>query len=320
MIAEYFTEHRTDIFMARADVPVTMGLEAGISANIGEAKAHGIDIQSDYKQSWANGFWASARANFTYSSSEFLIYEEPTYKESYRQHVGYSLKQTWGYIAERLFIDDEEAANSPSQSSFGVKYGGGDIKYTDVNGDGVITSADRVPIGYPTSPEIIYGFGFSFGHKGFDFSVFFQGLARESFWIDATNANNTSTNKYGTAPFTNNGQLLKAYADSHWSEDNRDIYALWPRYSVYHNTNNSAVSTWWMRDGSFLRLKQLELGYTLPQKWTNKVHIDNLRFYLQGNNLFCWSKFDLWDPELAGEGFNYPIQRTLNIGLNVTFK
>ncbi|MBR5704107.1 MAG: TonB-dependent receptor [Bacteroidales bacterium] len=320
MIAEYFTEHRTDIFMARADVPVTMGLQAGISANIGEAKAHGIDIQSDYKQSWANGFWASARANFTYSTSEFLVYEEPTYKESYRQHVGYSLKQTWGYIAERLFIDDEEAANSPSQQSFGVQYGGGDIKYTDVNGDGVITTADRVPIGYPTSPEIIYGFGVSFGHKGFDFSVFFQGLARESFWIDATNANNSSTNKYGTAPFTNNGQLLKAYADSHWSEDNRDIYALWPRFSAYHSTNNSAVSTWWMRDGSFLRLKQLELGYTLPQKWTNKIHIDNLRFYLQGNNLFCWSKFKLWDPELAGEGFNYPIQRTLNIGLNVTFK
>ena len=320
MIAEYFTEHRTDIFMARADVPVTMGLQAGISANIGEAKAHGVDIQADYKQSWANGFWASARANFTYSSSEFLVYEEPTYKESYRQHVGHSLKQTWGYIAERLFIDDDEAANSPSQQSFGVQYGGGDIKYTDVNGDGVITSADMVPIGFPTSPEIIYGFGFSFGHKGFDFSVFFQGLARESFWIDATNANNASTNKYGTAPFTNNGQLLKAYADSHWSEDNRDIYALWPRYSAYHNTNNSAVSTWWMRDGSFLRLKQVELGYTLPQKWTNKIHIDNLRFYLQGNNLFCWSKFDLWDPELAGEGFNYPIQKTINIGLNVTFK
>lgn len=320
MIAEYFTEHRTDIFMARADVPITMGLQAGISANIGEAKAHGIDIQADYKQSWSNGLWASARANFTYSSSEFLVYEEPTYKESYRQHVGHSLKQTWGYIAERLFIDDEEAANSPSQQAFGVQYGGGDIKYTDVNGDGVITNADRVPIGFPTSPEVIYGFGFSFGQKGFDFSVFFQGLARESFWIDATNAYNARSNKFGTAPFTNNGQLLKAYADSHWSEDNRDIYALWPRYSAYHSTNNSAVSTWWMRDGSFLRLKQLELGYSLPQKWTNKIHIDNLRFYVQGNNLFCWSKFKLWDPELAGEGFNYPIQRTINIGLNVTFK
>ncbi len=320
IIAEYFKEHRTDIFMSRADVPITMGLQAGISANVGEAKAHGVDIQADYKQSWSNGFWASARANFTYASSEFLIYEEPTYKESYRQHVGHSLKQTWGYIAERLFIDDEEAANSPSQQSFGSKYGGGDIKYTDVNGDGVITTADRVPIGFPTSPEIIYGFGFSFGHKGFDFSVFFQGLGRESFWIDATPAYDTVNNKYGTHPFVNNTQLLKAWADSHWSEDNRDIYALWPRYSAYHNTNNSAISTWWMRDGSFLRLKQLEIGYTLPQKWTNKIHIDNLRFYLQGNNLFCWSKFDLWDPELAGEGLNYPIQRTLNIGINVTFK
>ncbi len=320
IIAEYFTEHRTDIFMQRADIPNTMGLQASVYGNIGEARAQGIDIQADYKQAWASGLWASARANFTYSTSKYDVYEEPTYPESYRQHAGYSIKQTWGYIAERLFIDDEDAANSPSQAAFGSQYGGGDIKYTDVNGDGVITTADRVPIGYPTSPEIIYGFGVSLGHKGFDFSVFFQGLARESFWIDATSAYNTSANRYGTAPFVNNGQLLKAYADSHWSEDNRDIYALYPRYSAYENYNNTQVSTWWMRDGSFIRLKQMEFGYTLPQKLTNKLHIDNLRVYFQGNNLWCWSKFKLWDPELAGEGFNYPIQRTLNIGVNVTFK
>ena len=320
IIAEYFTEHRTDIFMQRADIPNTMGLQASVYGNIGEARAKGIDIQADYKQAWASGVWASARANFTYSTGKYDVYEEPTYPESYRQHAGRSIKQTWGYIAERLFIDDEDAANSPSQAAFGSQYGGGDIKYTDVNGDGVITNADMVPIGYPTSPEIIYGFGVSVGHKGFDFSVFFQGLGRESFWIDATSAYNTSTNRYGTAPFVNNGQLLKAYSDSHWSEDNRDIYALYPRYSAYENKNNTQVSTWWMRDGSFLRLKQMEFGYTLPQKFTNKIHIDNLRVYFQGNNLFCWSKFKLWDPELAGEGFNYPIQRTFNIGLNVTFK
>ena len=320
IIAEYFTERRSDIFMQRADIPNTMGLQASVYGNIGQARAKGVDIQADYKQAWASGLWASARANFTYSTSKYDIYEEPTYPEAYRQHAGYSIKQTWGYIAERLFIDDEDAANSPSQAAFGSQYGGGDIKYTDVNGDGVITNADMVPIGYPTSPEIIYGFGVSLGHKGFDFSVFFQGLARESFWIDATSAYNTSQNKYGTAPFVNNGQLLQAYADSHWSEDNRDIYALYPRYSAYENYNNTAVSTWWMRDGSFLRLKQLEFGYTLPQKFTNKIHIDNLRVYFQGNNLLCWSKFKLWDPELAGEGFNYPIQRTFNIGVNVTFK
>ena len=320
IIAEYFTEHRTDIFMQRADIPNTMGLQAAVYGNIGQARSKGIDIQADYKQAWASGLWASARANFTYSTGKYDVYEEPTYPESYRQHAGRSIKQTWGYIAERLFVDDEDAANSPSQAAFGSQYGGGDIKYTDVNGDGVITNADMVPIGYPTSPEIIYGFGVSLGHKGFDFSVFFQGLGRESFWIDATSAYSTKYNKYGTAPFVNNGQLLKAYSDSHWSEDNRDIYALYPRYSAYENHNNTQVSTWWMRDGSFVRLKQMEFGYTLPQKLTNKIHIDNLRVYFQGNNLLCWSKFKLWDPELAGEGFNYPIQRTFNIGVNVTFK
>lgn len=320
IIAEYFTEHRTDIFMQRADIPNTMGLQAAVYGNIGQARSKGIDIQADYKQAWASGLWASARANFTYSTGKYDVYEEPTYPESYRQHAGRSIRQTWGYIAERLFVDDEDAANSPSQAAFGSQYGGGDIKYTDVNGDGVITNADMVPIGYPTSPEIIYGFGVSIGHKGFDFSVFFQGLGRESFWIDATSAYSTKYNKYGTAPFVNNGQLLKAYSDSHWSEDNRDIYALYPRYSAYENHNNTQVSTWWMRDGSFVRLKQMEFGYTLPQKLTNKIHIDNLRVYFQGNNLLCWSKFKLWDPELAGEGFNYPIQRTFNIGVNVTFK
>lgn len=320
IIAEYFTEHRTDIFMQRADIPNTMGLQAAVYGNIGQARSKGIDIQADYKQAWASGLWASARANFTYSTGKYDVYEEPTYPESYRQRAGRSIRQTWGYIAERLFVDDEDAANSPSQAAFGSQYGGGDIKYTDVNGDGVITNADMVPIGYPTSPEIIYGFGVSLGHKGFDFSVFFQGLGRESFWIDATSAYSTKYNKYGTAPFVNNGQLLKAYSDSHWSEDNRDIYALYPRYSAYENHNNTQVSTWWMRDGSFVRLKQMEFGYTLPQKLTNKIHIDNLRVYFQGNNLLCWSKFKLWDPELAGEGFNYPIQRTFNIGVNVTFK
>lgn len=321
IIAEYYTERREDIFMKRADIPNTMGLQADISANIGKATAHGIDIQAEYKQSWNRDLWTSARGNFTLSKSQYLVYEEPTYPEPYRQHVGQALNQTWGYIAERLFVDDEDAANSPSQASFGSQYGGGDIKYTDVNGDGVITTADRVPIGFPTSPEIIYGFGVSAGYKGFDLSVFFQGLGNESFWIDASALSPfvSWTNPISKV-YYNTTQLLKAFADSHWSEDNQDIYALWPRYSAYRNENNTAVSTWWMRDGSFLRLKQLEFGYTLPMKFTQKIHIDNLRIYFQGNNMFCWSQFDLWDPELAGHGMNYPIQRTYNIGVNVTFK
>lgn len=309
IIAEYFSEHRKNILMDRASIPSTMGLTASVRANVGEARAHGIDIQSDYQQVWNRYFWTSARANFTWAVSRYEVFEEPEYAEYWRSHVGQSIGQNWGYIAERLFVDDEEAANSPSQL-FGSLYGGGDIKYTDVNRDGKITPADMVPIGNPVSPEIVYGFGFSAGYRGFDASVFFQGLANESFWINAS----------GTSPFQGQTQLLKVYADSHWSEDNQNLYALWPRLSSEINNNNVQTSTWFMRDGSFLRLKQVEFGYTLPSKLTQNTHVDNLRFYLSASNLFTWSKFRLWDVEMAGNGLGYPLQRVLNIGLNVTFK
>lgn len=308
VIAEYFTEYRRNILMTRAAIPSTMGLQASVRANIGEASAHGIDIQSDYQHVWNKDFWTSARANFTWSTSKFKVYEEPEYDEYWRSRVGYSLSQQWGYVAERLFVDDAEARNSPPQM-FGGQYGGGDIKYTDVNRDGQITPADMVPIGNPTSPEIVYGFGFSAGYKGFDASIFFQGLANESFWIDPV----------ATAPFQNQTQLLKAYADSHWSEDNQNIYALWPRLSAIVNQNNTQRSTWFMRDGSFLRLKQLEVGYTIPGKWQKQLHINQLRVYFSGTNLLLFSKFKLWDVEMAGNGLGYPIQRVLNFGVNLTF-
>jgi hypothetical protein len=256
-----------------------------------------------------------ARANFTYAASEFLVYEEPDYADSYRKHVGYSLSQQWGLIAERLFIDDAEVANSPVQS-FG-EYKAGDIKYYDVNGDGKITDADMVPIGYPTDPEIIYGFGVSAGYKNFDFSCFFQGSARSSFWVDAV----------ATSPFNNETQLLKVYADSHWSEDNRDLYALWPRLSSNINGNNLLIdaegnrklNTWFMRNGDFLRLKSLEIGYTLPRNLMKKIHLTNARIYLNGTNLLCFSNFDLWDVEMGGNGLGYPIQKSFNVGLTVSF-
>ncbi|SFL52869.1 SusC/RagA family TonB-linked outer membrane protein [Proteiniphilum acetatigenes] len=317
IIAEYFTEHRRNILMTRAAIPSTMGLQASVRANIGEASAHGIDIQSDYQHVWNKDFWTSARANFTWSTSQYKVYEEPEYKEYWRSRVGYSLNQQWGYIAERLFIDDAEARNSPPQM-FGGEYGGGDIKYTDVNRDGQITPADMVPIGNPTSPEIIYGFGFSAGYKGFDASIFFQGLANESFWINT--AGFDSNNRFiGISPFAHQTQLLKVIADSHWSENNQNLYAFWPRLSPIVNANNTQQSTWFMRDGSFLRLKQLEVGYTIPGKWQKQLHLNQLRVYFSGTNLLLFSKFKLWDVEMAGNGLGYPIQKVFNFGVNLTF-
>ena len=305
--AEIFNEYRRNILMSRADVPVTMGLASAIRANVGEASGKGTDISLDYNQIWDKDLWLTIRGNFTYATSKYEVYEEPQYAEKWRFHVGNSLSQQYEYIAERLFIDDEEVLNSPRQN-FG-EYAAGDIKYTDVNRDGQITQADMVPIGNPTTPEIVYGFGFSLGVKRFDFSAFFQGLANESFWI------NPST----TAPFQNETQILKAYADSYWSEDNRDVYALWPRLSSYAISNNTQTSTWFMRDGSFLRLKQLELGYTLPRSVQDKLRTSTCRFYVSGTNLLTLSKFKLWDVEMGGNGLGYPIQRTLNIGLNISF-
>ncbi len=308
IIAEYFTEKREKILMTREAIPTTMGLTANIKANVGKASGKGVDIQMDYQQSWNKDFWTSARANFTFATSKYRVYEEPEYEESWRSRVGHSIKQNFGYIAERLFMDDAEAENSPSQA-FGSEYGGGDIKYTDVNRDGKISTIDRVPIGYPTVPEIVYGFGFSAGYKGFDASVFFQGVARESFWIDAAS----------TSPFRNETQLLKVYADSHWSEDNQDMYAIWPRLSPVLNNNNTQTSTWFMRDGTFLRLKQAEIGYAIPGKWKERLHLGSLRFYLSGTNLLLFSKFKLWDVEMAGDGLGYPLQRVFNVGVNLTF-
>lgn len=305
--ADYFTENRTNILMNRASIPSTMGLSAGVKANVGEAKSRGIDGSIDYAESFGRYFWIKARANFTFATSEFIVYEEPHYKEGYLSHVGKSLSQEWGYIAERLFVDEAEVSNSPRQN-FGL-YGAGDIKYRDVNGDGQITELDRVPIGYPTSPEIMYGFGVSLGYKNIDFSCFFQGSGRSSFWIDPRT----------TSPFNNETQLLKAYAESYWSEDNRDLYALWPRLSSTINENNAQQSTWFMRDGSFLRLKSLEVGYTLPAKWMSKLRLSNARIYVNGTNLFCLSKFKLWDPEMGGNGLGYPVQVTFNTGINISF-
>jgi TonB-linked SusC/RagA family outer membrane protein len=308
IIAEYFTKDRRNILMTRAAIPETMGLQATVRANVGEATAQGVDIQANYQQSWNKDLWTAARLNFTYSTSAYKVYEEPNYKEYWRSRIGKSLAQNYGYIAERLFMDDAEANSAPAQL-FGGEYGGGDIKYTDVNRDGQITSADMVPIGNPTSPEIIYGFGVSAGYKGFDVSVFFQGLANESFWISTSS----------TAPFQNQTQLLKTYADSHWSEDHQDMYATWPRLSVTLNPNNNQTSTWFMRDGSFLRLKQAEIGYTIPGEWQQKLSIKQIRFYISGTNLLLFSKFKLWDVEMGGNGLGYPIQRVFNIGLNLTF-
>lgn len=310
VVADYFTEERYNILQTRSDIPSTMGLRAIPQANVGAAKGKGFEVEIKYQKNFTPDTWLVLNVDLTYATSKYTKYEEPDYRDApWLQHVGMKLNQPLGYIAERLFIDDTDVNNSPEQT-FGT-YGAGDIKYKDINGDGQIDSDDRVPIGYPTVPEIIYGTGFSFGWKIFDVSCFFQGSERSSFFIDAASI----------TPFINNGQraLLKYIADDHWSENNRDIHAFWPRLSAYAIANNNQTSTWWLHDGGFLRLKAAEFGVTIPERITKKIQVDMLRIYVSGSNLLCWSKFKLWDPEMGENGLGYPLQRVINLGVNITF-
>ena len=309
---DYFIENRKKIYEERPVYPDTAGLTSVVSSNSGQVQSKGLDIAIDYNQSFANGFYLTARGTFTYATNEVVVKNEPQYPFGYLSAIGYHTNQPRGYIAERLFIDQEDILNSPEQfnglSSNENAYLPGDIKYKDLNGDGKISELDKAPIGDPFVPEIVYGFGASMGYKNIDFSFFFQGAAKSSFFIQPTNI----------APFINERNALNIISDNHWSENNPDPYAFWPRLSTEEVNNNNQDSTWWLRDGDFLRLKSIELGYTLPEQW---LKIKNLRtrFYASGLNLFTISKFNLWDNEMGGNGLGYPPQRVMNLGLQINF-
>jgi len=315
---DIFRQHRTNILQTRADVPIEQGLWSAPQVNIGEAIGKGVDMSVDYKQNFKNGLWFVARGNFTFARSKYEYYEEAQWEMidvPWKSKKGRPVKQTWGLIAEHLFIDDSEVAASARQEF--SRYQAGDIKYKDMNGDGVINTLDEVPIGYPTTPEINYGFGLSAGYKGFDFSFFFSGSARSSFFIDPE----------AITPFilrtSNNarmrGGLTQMIADDHWTEASQNPNAFWPRLSDVILSNNTRTSNWWMYDGPFLRLKSVEIGYSLPYQLSEKLRMRSARVYLSGTNLLLFSKFKLWDIEMGKSGLNYPLQRVFNVGINVSF-
>jgi TonB-linked SusC/RagA family outer membrane protein len=325
--ADIFREHRTNILQKRADIPSELGLWAVPQVNVGEANGKGVDISVDYNHSINKDAWLVGRANFTYARSTYQYYEEPAFASmgyDWRSKISYPVSQQWGYVAERLFIDYADVLNSPRQD-FG-EYMPGDIKYKDINGDNVINEIDMVPIGYPTTPEINYGFGVSAGYKNLDVSIFFQGSARYSFWIDSnkmtpfvqrTNEDGVDGN-YDDNKIAETG-LAKFIADDHWSETSQNPYAGWPRLTNISNNNNNQRSTWFMHNGSFLRLKSAEIGYSLPKSWIDKIKMTSARFYVSGTNLALFNKFKLWDVELGGNGLNYPLQRVINLGINLSF-
>jgi TonB-linked SusC/RagA family outer membrane protein len=312
---DIFKKYTNNIYMTRQNFPASTGLEASISGNVGKMEAQGVDMSLDAEYSFNPQTWIQWRSNFTYATNKLVELDEKNYPDEYLKRKGHNWDQWWGLIAERLFVDEAEIANSPRQD-FGP-YMAGDIKYKDVNGDGVVNSNDAVPMGYPTKPEIQYGFGPSMGWKNWDLSFFFQGSARVSMFINPTSSYDSGDNSVGIAPFVAYRNALPIIAENYWSETNPNPHAFWPRLSTTDILNNSMTSSWWLRDVSFMRLKTIELGYNLRN--LEKFNIRNFRFYFTAENLFVLSGFNLWDPEMGRNGLKYPLNRRFNIGVKFDF-
>ena len=305
IIFDWFKEKRSGLFRQRTSLPSTFGM-SGITpwANIGKVDNSGVDISVDYNKAFSKDLILSLRGTFTYAHNEIVEMDEPKYKWAYQYKAGHPINSIQCLIAEGLFRDEEEIASSPSQDIYATTYPirPGDVKYRDLNDDKIIDDNDMCWTGNPTVPEIIYGFGFSLKYKGFDCSAFFQGQGKVSILM-------YNYHPFATAATPGSG-LMQWIADEHWSEDDPNPKALYPRLSPLWNNNNTKASTLYVRNGKMLRLKTAEIGYTYKK----------MRVYVSGTNLLTFAPFKYWDPEKgSGNGLGYPLQRTYNLGFQFNF-
>ncbi|MCM1177873.1 MAG: SusC/RagA family TonB-linked outer membrane protein [Bacteroidales bacterium] len=301
LIVDIFRDNRTGIFMQRRSVPYSAGYsDTKPWSNIGAVLNRGIDASFEYNKVFNKDLTFSARGSLTYAHNEITERDEPIGTPSYQSEIGHPINSVIGLVACGLFKDQDDIDSSPVQTYQTVRPG--DIKYRDLNGDGKIDDNDMTIIGRPATPELVYGFGASVHYRHFDISVFFQGQALSSILMSNMH------------PFCDSGVsgfgLTQWIADEHWTASNPDTEAKYPRLDPDWNQNNTRTSTYWMRNGSFLRLKTAEIGYTW--KW--------FRFYVTGSNLLTFTKFKYWDPGLgSGNGLSYPLQRTFNVGIQYNF-
>lgn len=312
---DYFHEQRDGIYMERKFLPGMVGVSGSPKANVGSVLSKGFDGNFAYKQK-INKVNLTVRGNITYSKNEILEKDEENAVYPYQMEAGYRVSQAKGLIALGLFKDYDDIRNSPQQTAWG-RVQPGDIKYKDVNGDGIINGSDQVAIGATTRPNMIYGFGVSAQWKGFDFNVHFQGAGKSSFFIDGPTVYAFQASQWGN--------ILENLVKDRWIDASisgdpatENPNASYPRLSFGGNDNNYRKSTFWLRDGSYLRLKTLEVGYTLPKAVVNKINFNSIRIFFIGTNLLTFAKFKEWDPELGSStGTKYPLAKVFTLGLTV---
>jgi TonB-linked SusC/RagA family outer membrane protein len=317
---DYFDETRDGIYMSRNYLPLMVGLESTPKANVGAVRSRGFDGRTDFKQK-VGSVDLTIRGTVTYSKNEVLEKDEENNVYPYQMEKGYRVDQTKGLIAMGLFKDYNDIRNSPRQD-FGT-YQPGDIKYKDINGDGVVDDGDQVAIGATRKPNLIYGMGLSAQWKGFDINLHFQGAGKSSFPIYGKSVYAFSEGEWGNILKDLVGSDRWISADISGNPATENPNAAYPRLSYGGNANNYRSSTFWLRDMSYVRLKTLDIGYSIPKQIINKLHLNKARVFLVGTNLITWSKFKLWDPEItdpkdsAVPGEVYPLAKTITAGLTI---
>ena len=309
---DYFKEHRTGIFLQRQTLPTYLGLSSTPKGNLGIVDNSGFEFQLEWNQRVNDLVSFTLRGNASWNQDKIIENDEAPKPYPWMEKRGSNVFGQWGYIADGLFTSNEEIKEHATQ--FG-KVEVGDIKYRDLNEDGKIDSNDMTLIGQGTVPKYNYGFGFDLNVGQFSISALFQGAA------DVT----TCLSGNSIIPFSSQTGIDNLFGniDDRWSAEdptNQDVFYPRLHYGNSNNSNNYRTSTWWVRDMSYLRLKQLNISYSIPERILKTVGLKSTRIYLMGTNLLTFSKFKLWDPEVySSNGAAYPNVTSYSLGVNFSF-
>jgi TonB-linked SusC/RagA family outer membrane protein len=310
---DVFHELRKNILLPESAIPSVTGVAGSTPfANIGRVKNRGLDAVLKINHTTPGGLFYRFKSTFTFAHNVRLKTNQAPQLFSYQNAVGHALRAPLGLKAIGFFKNEQDIKESPEQE-FGPVHPG-DIKYEDVNGDGVVNGFDSIFLnGYPDTPEITYGFGGTIALKGVSFSIFFSGASRVDYFMQGP-----SIYPFQRGPGTYN--ILTYYYNNRWTKETKNT-AKFPAVTPNNNTNNFRPSSTYLENGSYLRLKTAQIAYTLPVKITQELHIQSAKFFLNGTNLAVWSPVKYTNPEDVadnGTGF-YPLQRGVNVGLQIKF-
>ncbi|MFC6999151.1 SusC/RagA family TonB-linked outer membrane protein [Rufibacter roseus] len=330
IVADYFNNHRSNILMQRRTISGVAGFRESPFQNFGQVTNKGFDGSIELRHTI--GDWTfSGRGNYTFARNRITEIDEIPQVHEWMNVTGTRLNSVGSMlIAERLFeeSDFDVTMGTNGKKQYTLKEGiatkndfpnplPGDIKYKDLNNDGVVDDFDRTIDQFdPYIPEIIYGFGLNVMYKGFYGSVFFQGADNVT-----VNLNNQAN---AFMPFhwgLTESNVRQEIVESRWTEENPSQDVFFPRLRQQSMGNTNTLSTWWLRDGAFLRLKNVEFGYNFGPKVLALGRMKAARIYLMGQNVTVWDEVQMYDPELGNSagGTRYPLPRMWTGGLEVTF-